>query len=172
MKRNTTIALAFTLGALTTPALAHVSLEQQEARVGATYKAVLRVPHGCGDQATHTLRVQIPEGFINVKPMPKPGWTLETVRGEYESSYDYYGSALSEGVKEIVWSGGNLPNEHYDEFVFRGTFVGSLEPGQSFYFPSVQECADGEEAWIEQTDDHDAPKPAPGVKLLPADHQH
>ncbi len=172
MIRTTTTALVLTLGTLASPALAHVSLEQKEARVGATYKAVLRVPHGCGDQATHTLRVQIPEGFINVKPMPKAGWTLETIRGAYENSYDYYGSPMAEGVKEIVWSGGNLLNEHYDEFVFRGTFAGTLEADQSFYFPTVQECENGEEAWIEQTDDHDAPKPAPGLKLLPADHQH
>lgn len=164
--------LALTVAATAVPALAHVSLEQKEAKVGSTYKAILRVPHGCGDQATHTLRVQIPEGFINVKPMPKAGWTLETVRGAYENSYDYYGTQMSEGVKEIIWSQGNLPNEHYDEFVFRGTFVGSLEAGKTFYFPAVQECADGEEAWIELTDDHDAPKPAPGVKLIAADPKH
>ncbi len=165
-------AIALTLAALAVPAFAHVSLEQQEAKVGATYKAVLRVPHGCGDKATHTLRVQIPEGFINVKPMPKAGWKLETVKGKYEGTYDYYGTQMSEGVKEIVWSGGDLPNEFYDEFVFRGTFVGSLEAGKTFYFPTIQECDGAEEAWIELTDDHDAPLPAPGVKLLEADPEH
>ena len=71
------------------PALAHVTLENQSAPVGATYKAVLRLPHGCKGAATTKVRVQIPEGLIAVKPMPKPGWTLETVKGKYEKSYDY-----------------------------------------------------------------------------------
>ena len=36
------------------PAMAHVTLENQSAPVGATYKAVLRVPHGCKGAATST----------------------------------------------------------------------------------------------------------------------
>ena len=50
---------------------------------------------------------------------PKAGWTLEKIRGAYAKSYDYYGTPTSEGVKEIVWSGGNLGDDEYDEFVLR-----------------------------------------------------
>lgn len=125
------------------PAFAHATLEVRQAAIGSTYKAVLRVPHGCGAEATNVVRIQIPEGFYNVKPTPKAGWTLETVTGPYAQPYDNHGTQLTEGVKEIVWKDGNLPNEWYDEFVFRGTFAGTLEPGQ-FYFPVVQECANGE----------------------------
>ena len=64
--------------AVATPAFAHVTLEVSRAPVGASYKAVLRVPHGCGAAATKVLKVQVPEGFIGVKPMPKAGWTLAT----------------------------------------------------------------------------------------------
>jgi uncharacterized protein YcnI len=159
---------AATLAALCAPALAHVTLEVQEAKLGSTYKAIIRVPHGCGTEATNTLHVQIPEGFFNVKPMPKAGWELRTVTGPYQGSYDNHGTQVTEGVKEIVWSGGNLPNEWYDEFVFRGTFAGSLAPGK-FYFPTVQECANGEEAWIEVTGAEDAEMPAPSLELVPAD---
>ncbi len=42
------------------PAAAHVTLENREAPVGAAYKAVLRVPHGCEGTATTSLRVRIP----------------------------------------------------------------------------------------------------------------
>ena len=161
-------AAVATLAAFAVPAFAHVTLEVQQAKIGSTYKAVVRVPHGCGTEATTTLRIQIPEGFYNVKPMPHAGWTLETVTGPYAQSYDNHGTALTEGVKEVVWSGGSLPNEFYDEFVFRGTFAASLEPGQ-FYFPVVQECANGEEAWIDVTGAEDAEMPAPSLELLPAD---
>ncbi|RUU58806.1 DUF1775 domain-containing protein, partial [Mesorhizobium sp. M2C.T.Ca.TU.009.01.2.1] len=105
----------------TNAALAHITLETQEAAVGSTYKAVFRVPHGCEGKATTAVRVQIPEGVISVKPMPKPGWTLQTKKGKYEKSYQLYGETLTTGVKEVDWSGGNLPDEFYDEFVFRAS---------------------------------------------------
>lgn len=160
--------IAVALFAAVSPAFAHVTLELKEAKIGSTYKAIVRIPHGCGSEATNVVRVQIPEGFYNVKPMPHAGWTLETVKGPYKGSYDNHGTTVTEGVKEIVWSGGELPNEWYDEFVFRGTFAGTLEPGR-FYFPTVQGCASGEEAWIDVTGAENADKPAPSLELLPAD---
>ena len=153
------------LSAFAAPVFAHATLEVPEAKLGASYKAVLRVPHGCGTEATNVVRVQIPEGFFNVKPMPKAGWTLETVTGPYENAYDNHGTQVTEGVKEIVWKDGNLPNEWYDEFVFRGTFAGSLPEG-TFYFPAIQECANGEEAWIDVTGDENAEMPAPSLELV------
>lgn len=145
------------------PAFAHVTLETAEAPLGSTYKAVLRIPHGCSGEATNTVRVQIPEGFYSAKPMPKAGWTLETVTGSYEGSYDDHGTAVTEGVKEIIWSGGELLDAWYDEFVFRGTVANSLEPGP-LRFPTIQECANGQEAWV----DVDGAMPAPSVQLVAA----
>jgi uncharacterized protein YcnI len=156
-------------------ALAHVTLETTEAPVGAAYKAVLRVPHGCEGEATQKVRVQIPEGVIAVKPMPKAGWTLETVTGKYARSYDYFGSPMNEGVTEVIWTG-ELPDAFYDEFVFRGMLTTSLEPGTHLYIPVVQECADGAERWIEipaaGQDPDSLEYPAPGLKLLPAAGGH
>jgi uncharacterized protein YcnI len=151
-------------------ASAHVTLEVQQAKLGSTYKGVFRVGHGCEGKPTLTLRIQIPEGVISVKPMPKAGWTLETVRGAYAKSYDYHGSPVSEGVKEIVWSGGSLLDEHYDEFVVRGTLAGDFAPDSMLYFPVVQECENAAERWIEipeagkMADDYEFP--APGLKIL------
>ena len=152
-------------------AFAHITLETQEAPVGSTYKAILRVPHGCDGKATTAVRVQIPEGVISVKPMPKPGWTLQTKKGKYEKSYQLYGQAVTDGVKEVDWSGGSLPDEFYDEFVFRGTLAADLPAGQKLYFPVVQECDGATTRWIEipaAGQDEDALEdPAPGLKLLP-----
>lgn len=157
---------ATTLLAVATPAFAHSTFLVQEATIGSSFKAVLRVPHGCGTEATHTVRVQIPEGFFAVKPMPKAGWTLETVKGPYENTYLNHGTEVSEGVKEIVWSDGDLPTDFYDEFVFTGTFADTLPEGP-FYFPAIQECANGEEAWIDTTGAEDAEGPAPKINLIP-----
>lgn len=152
-------------------AFAHITLETQEAPVGSTYKAILRVPHGCDGKATIAVRVQIPEGVISVKPMPKPGWTLQTKKGKYEKSYQLYGQAVTDGVKEVDWSGGSLPDEFYDEFVFRGTLAADLPAGEKLYFPVVQECEGATTRWIEipaAGQDEDALEdPAPGLQLLP-----
>src|SRR5258708_18710314 len=71
-------------------ASAHVTLETREAAVGAPYKAVLRVPHGCEGAATIALRVRVPDGMIAVKPMPNPGWKGDTVSGKYPQSYSHF----------------------------------------------------------------------------------
>jgi uncharacterized protein YcnI len=124
------------IAALAIPAVAHVTLENPEARIGAPYKAVLRVLHGCEDAATIALRVGIPDGVVAVKPMPKPGWTLATVTGKYEKTYTFFHNAkLSEGVVEITWSGGKLPDVWYDEFVFSAFLAGDLEAGKTLYSP-------------------------------------
>jgi uncharacterized protein YcnI len=152
-------------------AFAHVELEIESAPIDSFYKAVLTVPHGCEGSPTVKLRVQIPEGVIAVKPMPKPGWQLEIVKGKYENTYDFFGTKLTEGVKEISWSG-KLPDDYYDEFVFLGKLTDSLKPGM-LYFPTVQECEKGTERWIEIPAEGKDPEsyehPAPGVKLLPAE---
>jgi uncharacterized protein YcnI len=158
------------LGAMTGSALAHVTLEQREAPVGSTYKAVLRVPHGCDGTATTAIRVRIPEGVIGIKPMPKPGWKLELVSGKYPRSYTLRGANVSEGVTEVRWSAGNLPDAFYDEFVFTGAITDELKEGSTIYFPVVQECEKGVHRWIEipsAQKNAEPEDPAPGLKLLP-----
>ena len=154
------------------PAAAHITLESQEGKVGEGYKAVLRVPHGCDGAATVALRVKIPEGVIGVKPMPKPGWTLTTTTGKYPKTYKLFHNELSEGVTEIGWSGGKLPDNWYDEFVFTGFLASDLEAGKKLYFPVVQECEKGVNRWIEIPEGgktrSDYQEPAPELILLPA----
>jgi uncharacterized protein YcnI len=150
------------------PALAHITLETKEAAIGGSYKAVLRVPHGCKGSATVKVRVRIPEGVINAKPQPKPGWTLELVKGAYKKTYaTFHGGTVANGVQEIAWTG-NLPDEYYDEFVFKAYLTPDLKAGGTLYFPVVQECEKGVDRWIEiPVKGKTSPFPAPGLKLLP-----
>ncbi|WP_194407869.1 YcnI family protein [Bradyrhizobium sp. CCBAU 53351] len=162
------------------PAAAHVSLETKQATVGASYKAVFTVPHGCAGSPTVKIRVQVPEGVIAVKPMPKAGWTVDVVEGKYAGEYDYHGNKLSSGVKEVAWSGGKLPDKNYDEFVMQTVLTDNLKPNTMLYFPVVQECETGVSRWIEIPAEgaghshggksggkSEGNSPAPGVKLLP-----
>jgi uncharacterized protein YcnI len=156
-------------------ASAHVTLEKREATVGASYKAVLRVPHGCDGSATTALRVRVPDGYVGVKPMPKAGWTLSTVNGKYNKAYTLRGTTLTEGVTEVSWTGGKLPDAFYDEFVLTGTITDALPADSTIYFKVVQECEKGVHRWIEvpaagrghESHGQGGSEPAPGLTLLP-----
>src|SRR5260370_5177137 len=153
-------------------ASAHITLESQQAPVGASYKAVLRVPHGCNGSATVALRVRIPEGFLDVKPMPKPGWKLNVMSGKYPKPISLRAAKVGEGVNEVDWSGGNLPDAYYDEFVLTGYIGDDMQAGQTMYFAVVQECEKGVNRWIEistaaAADRGDSSEPAVALKLLP-----
>lgn len=173
MKLNHSALVAVVAALAASSASAHISLENRQATVGSSYKAVFAVPHGCAGSATVKIRVQVPEGVIAAKPLPKPGWNLEIIKGKYAAEYDYHGAKSSEGVKEVVWSGGKLPDDNYDEFVISTFLTGSLKPNTTLYFPVVQECEQGVSRWIEIPAEDNAARsregkwPAPGVKLMP-----
>jgi uncharacterized protein YcnI len=157
---------AMALAAAALPAMAHVTLETPTVKVGSSYKAVLRVGHGCDGKATTAIRVRLPEGVISVKPMPKQGWKIEKTQGEFAKAYDYYGEEKTAGVRELTWSGGNLADDEYDEFVFRAYVTDAFKPGETIAFPVVQECVEGATTrWIEipaegkVTDDYEHPAP-------------
>lgn len=120
---------------LATSAQAHVTLEQAQAPAGSSYKAVLRVGHGCEGTATHTLRVRVPAGLRNPHPMPKPGWVLET-------------AAAGEGATEITWRASGrehwLADAHYDEFVLRGQ---TPQSAGTLSFQVLQLCEKGQGDW-------------------------
>jgi uncharacterized protein YcnI len=152
------------------PASAHVFLESKQAAIGADYKAVFVVPHGCAGSATVKLRVQIPEGVVVADARPVDGWTVDTVKGKYASEYDVKGAKVSEGIKEVAWSGGKLPDKTRQDFVIETYLTDSLKPNTILYFPVVQECEQGVSRWIEIPPEgaahaHEGKWPAPGVKL-------
>ncbi|MBU2980992.1 DUF1775 domain-containing protein [Lentibacter algarum] len=168
---TTVAALAVT----TSSAFAHVNFETREAKQGSTYLGTLGIGHGCEGQATLKVRLQIPEGVIAVKPVPKAGWSIEIIKGAYEKTYDYYGTPMSEGPKELIWTGA-LSDAHFDQFSFRGKLTDTLEAGKTVYFPVVQECADGAHKWVEipaeGQDPHDLDEPAPGLMITEPSHSH
>jgi len=155
-----------------TPASAHVSLETQTAAANATYKAVLRVPHGCAGAATTRIVVTLPDGALSARPMPKPGWRLSTTRRPLEAPIpDGHGGTVRDTVATVAWEGGPLPDEHYDEFIL--VFRTPDRAGETIHLPTVQHCEGGAIAsWTEipvpgrRVTDYR--QPAPALRLLPA----
>ncbi len=128
----------------------HVTLQDPAAAAGASYRAALRVGHGCEGASSTEIRVTIPAGFNGTQPMPKPGWTLYTHVGKLVEPYESHGTKYTEGVLEIRWLANGpenaLPDAFYDEFVFRGTTP--AKPGP-LWFKVVQTCERGSNAWVE-----------------------
>ena len=170
-------AAALSLVFACTVASAHVVLETPQAAVGGGYKAVFNVPHGCEGSPTIEVRIDVPEGVIGVKPMPKPGWTLSLSKGPYARSYAFYhGRQISEGVRQVTWSGGSLPDEYFDQFVLSTVIAGELQPGRKLAFPVTQKCESGEVHWskvaAEGQDAHAFQFPAPQLTLTAAAAVH
>jgi uncharacterized protein YcnI len=161
------VAIALVAGA----AQAHVVLENRQAPAGTYYVARFEVPHGCAGASTQAIRVQIPEGVTDVKPQPKPGWKVKVVKTHLDKPItDTHGHQVTDLVSEVDWSGGNLPDAYFDEFVMLTHLPN--EPGKTVYFPVVQECQGGKmNRWIEipaaGKSAADYREPAPGVELLP-----
>ena len=123
---------------------AHVTLEQQQVEANTTYKAVLRVGHGCEGLPTTAVRVQLPTGFQGAKPMPKTGWTLQSKIEKLPTPYDNHGKQITEDVTEITWTVKSpelaLKDSEYDEFILRGRVA---MPAGAAWFKVTQLCQEG-----------------------------
>lgn len=156
------------------PAFSHAVIERNEAPAGSYYKLVLGVPHGCEGSPTLRVRVRIPEGILSVKPQPKSGWELAIGKEPLTQPVNGpHGNTITEAVTEVSWSG-KLAPEHFDEFIMQVLLPD--RPGQTIYFPTVQECERGVHRWIEIPSAakpvKDLKEPAPAVRLTPKRAAH
>src|SRR6185503_5990953 len=103
------LSLAIVFG-LILPGLAsaHVTVKPGDAGVGQRLNFMVSVPTEEEDP-TIQVRLVIPEGVQSVRPNVKPGWNIQLKKS---------GSGEEERVSEIIWSGGKIPAEQRDEFVF------------------------------------------------------
>jgi len=129
-------------------AMAHVTVQPADAPANSYAHLVFTVPHGCNGSATTALRIKLPEGILSAKPQMKPGWNVEIKSRKLEAPVQGpHGKSIANVVDEVAWRGGPLPDNLYDTF---GLIVRlPNKPGQSLYFPVVQECEQGVERWIE-----------------------
>lgn len=159
---------ALCLAAGLSPALAHVSIEPAQARAGGYAKLQFRISHGCEGAATTRVRIQLPPGTVVARGQPKPGWTLQVQRAPLAQPVDAgHGRQVNEAVSALLWSGGPLPDEQFDEFALLMRLPD--QPGTTLHFPVVQDCEKGSLRWTEMPGpvDGQASGPAPALRLLP-----
>jgi uncharacterized protein YcnI len=180
MKNTFKFIAAIALLAGAASSFSHIVLDEPVAHAGASYKAVLRVGHGCTGSPTTAIRVLIPDGLRGAKPQPKPGWTLATRSEKLAQAYSSHGKQITEDVVEISWTATSreswLSDAFFDEFVLRGTL--SERPGV-LWFKVLQTCETGSNDWSEiptaGVSTQGMKSPALLLKVLPtgsAVHQH
>ena len=162
------------------PALSHVVLSDQAALAGTSYRATLRVGHGCEGSPTTAIKVIMPAGFRGAKPMPKAGWVLSVTLGKLDKPYDDHGKPVTEGVTAITWTAASkdnwLPDAWYDEFVLQARLPAK---DGTLYWPVSQICEEGRVDWTEIPQAgqklSDLKNPAAVLELMPAgggEHKH
>jgi periplasmic copper chaperone A len=165
-----TTAVLFAGAMSVTFASAHVTAQPNEAAADSYFVTAFSVPHGCDGSATIAVRMKIPDGVTSVKPQMKAGWEVSIkTRNLDKPAAAGHGATASETVDEVAWRGGPLPDTLFDTFGLLMKLPDA--PGQTLYFPVIQECQQGVHRWIEiptgQQTWGDLREPAPFLRLKP-----
>jgi len=157
------------------PVSAHVTANPDSGAAGSYFQTSFRISHGCEQSPTISVHVSIPDGILSVRPQAKPGWKVEIRKKKLpEPVQGGHGKMVEEVVTDIVWSGGKLSSEQYDEFGLLMKLPDKAD--NTLWFPVVQGCKQGENRWVEipegKEEWHSLAKPAPFVKILPNEQAH
>lgn len=152
------------------PALAHVTANPHEGEAGKYFETKFRVSHGCEGSDTIAVSIQLPKGFVSVKPQHKQGWKVDIKKSKLDKPVSAgHGKMAEEQFDSITWSGGKLPDAEYDEF---GLLLKLPDDEGTLWFPVIQTCEKGENRWTEVPQGvdqwHSVKSPAPFVKIKPA----
>jgi periplasmic copper chaperone A len=163
---------ATALLALPVAAQAHVTVAPAELPAEGYAKVDLSVPHGCEESPTTKLTVQMPDEVQAATPQVVPGWEISTKEGKLPKPYDSHGEQVTEGVREITWEGGPLDPHQLEVFGISVKISGKA--GDKIPFKAIQECEQGETAWVEipVEGEEEPPEPAPMVTLAAAEGEH
>jgi periplasmic copper chaperone A len=151
--------------ALLAPATAeaHVTVQPNEAPEGAYTVLDVRVPNETDDATTTKVAVQFPEGFGDVSYQAVPGWNVEVLHQKLKVPIQTDDGPVTEGVKEVIFSGGKLAPGQFQDFPLSVQIPGKA--GEELTFKAVQTYDNGEVVrWIGAPDSE---HPAPQVLVLP-----
>jgi uncharacterized protein YcnI len=138
-------AAAVTLVAAAAPALAHVTVQPDEAVAGSFARFVVRVPNERDDASTTAVQVELPPlAFVSFEAAP--GWERTVEMTTPEEPLEVFGDQITEVVGTVTWEGGAIAPGEFAEFGFSARMPD--EPG-TLEFPAVQTYDSGEVVrWI------------------------
>lgn len=148
---------------------AHATVMPRQVVQDSYQRLAIGITHGCEGSATTTVIVNLPESLMGAKPMPKPGWIIELDIRDLDKPYLSHGKEIRRDVRQIIWQGGKLPDNFYDEFVIQLRVFNRLE---KVYLPVTQLCEVGRIDWDQVPDGSGSklPSPAPVLEIVPGAH--
>lgn len=163
MKAKTLVPALLAL-ALLAPAAAqaHVTLQPNEAPEGAYTVLDVRVPNESESEATTKVAVQFPEGFGDVSYQAVPGWQVKVVHAKLKKPIQTDDGPVTEGVREVIFSGGKLPPGQFQDFPLSVQIPGKA--GEELTFKAVQTYEGEVVRWIGAPETE---HPAPQVLVTP-----
>lgn len=153
------------------PALAHVSVDPEEAEQGGYSVVNFKVPNERDDAATTKVEVNIPTDhpLASVMPQPVPGWDVKVTKSKLDKPIEMHGEKVTEAVTKLTWTGGEIGKGEFQQFPVS---MGQLpEDADQIVFKALQTYEDDEVVrWIEKPEEGQAEpeNPAPVLKLTPA----
>jgi uncharacterized protein len=164
MKARKLVPAALLALALLVPAAAqaHVTLQPNEAPEGAYTVLDVRVPNESDSEDTTKVAVQFPEGFGDVSYQAVPGWNVKVVHAKLKKPIQTDDGAVTEGVKEVIFSGGELPPGEFQDFPLSVQIPGKA--GEELTFKAVQTYEKEVVHWIGAPETE---HPAPQVLVTP-----
>lgn len=135
------------------PALAHVTVQPDEAVAGSFARFAVRVPTERDDASTIKIELQLPPlAFVSFQDAPGWGRSVEMVT--LDEPIDAFGEELTEVVGTVTWEGGAIGPHEFQEFGFSAALP---EEPITLEFPAIQTYDSGEVVrWI-GPEDSDAP---------------
>lgn len=162
-------------GLLPAGASAHVTANPNTGEGGRYFETKFRVSHGCDGSPTKSISIKLPAGTVILKPQAKHGWTVETRKSKLPQPVPAgHGKMATEQFDEVIWTGGPLADDQYDEF---GILIKLPETVQRLWFPVTQICEEGRHDWTDIPTPtmkwHEVKSPAPFVTVTkPEDDGH
>ncbi|GGO49333.1 membrane protein [Streptomyces daqingensis] len=153
------------------PALAHVSVDPEEAEQGGYSVVNFKVPNERDDAATTKVEVNLPadQPLASVMPQPVPGWDVKVTKSELDKPIEMHGEKIDEAVTKITWTGGKIGKGEFQQFPVS---MGELpKDADQIVFKALQTYEDDEVVrWIEEPKEGEPEpeNPAPVLKLAPA----
>ncbi|MFT4186948.1 MAG: YcnI family protein [Aeromicrobium sp.] len=152
-------------------ASAHVTVTPSTTESGGYAVLTFSVGHGCDGSPTTQVSIAIPGGVYSVTPTRHPDYTVEKVMETLDEPVDDgHGGQYTERVAEVVYTATTpLPDGYRDAFELQ-LRLPEGEAGEVVAFPTIQTCAAGETAWIDEVveGEPEPESPAPSFTLTAA----
>ncbi|HVF52019.1 MAG TPA: YcnI family protein [Actinomycetota bacterium] len=160
--RKLLAACALAVVALTAaPAIAHVTVQPNEAPTGAFFKFNVRVPNERDDAGTTKVTVHFPENLIFVSFQPKAGWKRSVKMKKLDTPIEAFGAKIDTVVDTVTWTGGMIKPGEFDEFGFSARVP---EEAGTIEFHADQTYSSGEV--VKWAGAPDSEEPAPLVSII------